>query len=257
MACYTLGGKILNLSPIGARVPGGYDMKAGLTHAWVALALARWRWWVSRHPLGFRPLGGAGGGEGPEDPRHPIEDGSEQGKKVAQYCASCNGAMGRAMAWLLPPSVPSRRTGHPRRCRHDFMTGRSSGRSARPGGHVPSWKHLPESDRWRSFGTSARSQASKGESIASEDSARSALPLTRPSFPAPVRPRRSKILLGLLRRRRLPGGLSPSGCRETTTARRAELQRHPCVRQARLHVVSSRHPAPRLVRRFQNFPPSV
>ncbi len=124
-------------------------MKARLTQAWVALALgavavvglaasAR-----AQAPWEAPAAEKAKKNPSPSDPKTV-----EQGKKVAQInCVSCHGAMGKGdgvAATALSPK-PADWTSKKVQAESDgeIFWKISTGRGA-----MPSWKHLPESERW-------------------------------------------------------------------------------------------------------------
>jgi mono/diheme cytochrome c family protein len=124
-------------------------MKARLAQAWVALAIgavavvglaasAR-----AQAPWEAPAAEKAKKNPSPSDPKT-----AEQGKKVAQInCASCHGAMGKgdgAAAAALSPK-PADWTSKKVQAESDgeIFWKISTGRGA-----MPSWKHLPESERW-------------------------------------------------------------------------------------------------------------
>jgi mono/diheme cytochrome c family protein len=124
-------------------------MKSRLTQAWMALALG-----------GVVALGGAAPAHAQAPWEAPAAEKAkknpspsdaktvEQGKKVAQInCASCHGAMGKgdgvAAAGLSPK--PADWTSKKVQAESDgeIFWKISTGRGA-----MPSWKHLPEAERW-------------------------------------------------------------------------------------------------------------
>ena len=124
-------------------------MKSRLTQAWMALALGA-----------VVALGGAAPAQAQAPWEAPAAEKAkknpspsdamtvEQGKKVAQInCASCHGAMGKgdgvASAGLSPK--PADWTSKTVQAESDgeIFWKISTGRGA-----MPSWKHLPEAERW-------------------------------------------------------------------------------------------------------------
>ncbi len=124
-------------------------MKAGLTHAWVALALGALAVvGLAASARAQAPWEAPAAEKAKKNPSTADPKTVEQGKKVAQInCASCHGAMGKgdgvAAAALSPK--PADWTSKKVQADSDgeIFWKISTGRGA-----MPSWKHLPESDRW-------------------------------------------------------------------------------------------------------------
>ena len=124
-------------------------MKSRLTQAWMALALG-----AAVALGGAAPAQAQAPWEAPaaekakKNPSPSDAKTVEQGKKVAQInCASCHGAMGKgdgvASAGLSPK--PADWTSKTVQAESDgeIFWKISTGRGA-----MPSWKHLPEAERW-------------------------------------------------------------------------------------------------------------
>jgi mono/diheme cytochrome c family protein len=128
---------------------GGNDMKVRLTQAWIALALGAVVVLGCAVSVQAQAPWEAPAAE--KAKKNPVPSDAktvEQGKKVAQInCASCHGPMGKgdgvASAGLSPK--PADWTSKKVQVESDgeIFWKISTGRGA-----MPSWKHLPEAERW-------------------------------------------------------------------------------------------------------------
>ena len=124
-------------------------MKSRLTQAWMALALGAVVALDGAAPAQAQaPWEAPAAEKAKKNPSPSDAKTVEQGKKVAQInCASCHGAMGKgdgvASAGLSPK--PADWTSKTVQAESDgeIFWKISTGRGA-----MPSWKHLPEAERW-------------------------------------------------------------------------------------------------------------
>ena len=124
-------------------------MKSRLTQAWMALALGAVMTLDGAAPAQAQaPWEAPAAEKAKKNPSPSDAKTVEQGKKVAQInCASCHGAMGKgdgvASAGLSPK--PADWTSKTVQAESDgeIFWKISTGRGA-----MPSWKHLPEAERW-------------------------------------------------------------------------------------------------------------
>jgi mono/diheme cytochrome c family protein len=128
---------------------GGKDMKVRLTQAWTALALgAVVALGCAVSVQAQAPWEAPAAEKAKKNPVPSDAKTVDQGKKVAQInCASCHGPMGKgdgvASAGLSPK--PADWTSKKVQVESDgeIFWKISTGRGA-----MPSWKHLPEAERW-------------------------------------------------------------------------------------------------------------